>query len=358
MLAEGLAPRDFFYGILELERLGYDIVELNGAEPYSGPLSLTKRIPELLSSHITRIGLRPNWVAMHQPELTNARVAVSYTDGMSLTLGSYYADRCGSAPFLAGCFHGLSDIEPRAPKHLRSFCRERIGKALRRLDLVSFFGPADRDYAIERYRLDPDRCHLFLFGVDTDFWSPAEETATVQDRFVSVGSDPSRDYQTLIDAVAQHAVVLLTRLPVSIPAGKQIELLQGSYWAGKYSDQQIRGLYRDALAVVVPLKDVYQPTGYSVTLQAMACGKPVILSRIRGLWTPEVFRDGENCLLVTPGKPEELRHAMQRLAEDPDLRRRLGDNARSTAEAHWSLDRSVASSREIFDRALAARMTR
>ena len=36
-------------------------------------------------------------------------------------------------------------------------------------------------------------------------------------------------------------------------------------------------------------------------MQASACGRPVVLTRTRGLWDPEALRDGENVLLVPPG---------------------------------------------------------
>ena len=52
---------------------------------------------------------------------------------------------------------------------------------------------------------------------------------------------------------------------------------------------KIRELYQDAFAII-PLKDVFQPSGYSVTLQAMACGKPVVLTKTKGLWAPKYLK--------------------------------------------------------------------
>jgi len=98
-------------------------------------------------------------------------------------------------------------------------------------------------------------------------------------------------------------------------------------------------MYRRAAAIAVPLKDVWQPTGYSVTLQAMACGKSVVLSRIKGLWDPAVFVSGENCLLVPPGDPAALADALGRLRGDPALRRRIGAAARETAVTAFPLAR-------------------
>ncbi|MDL0121294.1 MULTISPECIES: glycosyltransferase family 4 protein [Halobacterium] len=69
-------------------------------------------------------------------------------------------------------------------------------------------------------------------------------------------------------------------------------------------------------------------------LEAMACGKPVVLRDIPVF--REFFTDGEDCLMCSTF--EAFRDAIDRLAGDPELRTRLGENARETAESH-SLDR-------------------
>lgn len=66
-----------------------------------------------------------------------------------------------------------------------------------------------------------------------------------------------------------------------------------------------------------------------VVLEAMAAGRPVIAARIGGL-ADEVV-DGETGLLVTPGNAASLREAMQRLIDNPALRRRMGQHAAERA---------------------------
>ncbi|MFC6938642.1 glycosyltransferase family 4 protein [Salinirubellus sp. GCM10025818] len=93
----------------------------------------------------------------------------------------------------------------------------------------------------------------------------------------------------------------------------------------------IRGAYGAGDVYLFPTKDENQ--GIAV-LEAMACGKAVVLSDIPVF--REFFTDGEDCLLCSSFS--EYRDALTRLAMDPGLRERLGENARETAAEH-SLDR-------------------
>jgi glycosyltransferase involved in cell wall biosynthesis len=354
LVAQGRAPREFFYGVMDLQERGYDIEQLSSAEPYAGALGALYRGVELAWSHLTRLGLRTHCLDEIQDKMRRARVAVSFTDGFSLTLGRYYRNIHSGAPFLVGCFHGLSDFENMPAAAMRPLVRRLIRRTLQRLDHVAFFGPADREFGISRYGLAREKTSIILFGVDTGFWTPGEVAA--EDFIFSMGQDPNRDFATLVGAEVDVPVRLHTALPVVVPAGRcNVTLSSGSYHRSTLSDEDLRDLYRRAMAVVVPLKDVYQPTGYSVTLQAMACGKPIVLSRIRGLWAPDLLRDGENCLLVPPGDRAALAAAIDRLAADPELRARLGRAARDTAERHFSSAAAAASLEALIRRGLAAR---
>jgi len=71
-----------------------------------------------------------------------------------------------------------------------------------------------------------------------------------------------------------------------------------------------------------------------VVLEAMACEKAVVLRDIPVF--REFFSDGEDCILCETRA--EFRAALERIEANPDLRERLGENARETAEEH-SLDR-------------------
>jgi glycosyltransferase involved in cell wall biosynthesis len=352
LAAEGRTPREFGYGVPDLRSRGYDIKEIATNTAYGGPLGKIHRVVELSWSHLTHLGLRVHLVHDLKDELRLARVAISFIDGFSVTLGHCLYRAREEAPVLVGCFHGLSDLEFKAPALARPLVRRIIRRALQRLDHVAFFGPADRDFAIERYGLARDKTAMILFGVDTDFWRPSD--LPEEDYVFSIGQDTNRDFATLVNAPVDLPIHVHTALSVHVPPNRRnVTVTHGSFQRSSLTDEEVRARYQGAIAVVVPLKDVYQPAGYSVTLQAMACGKAVILSRNRGLWDPALLRDGENCLLVPPGDTAAMAAAIERLAADRALRVRLGQAARETTLRHFNLAAGAASTECLIRLGLA-----
>lgn len=57
-------------------------------------------------------------------------------------------------------------------------------------------------------------------------------------------------------------------------------------------------------------------------LEAMACGLPIVASRVGGV--PDLIQNDVNGILVEPGKIEQLVDAICRLAKDPELRSSMG----------------------------------
>ncbi len=342
-IAEGEAPRDFFYNFIDLVERGYDARMLNTSSSYTGLMGKISRARERAWGRLSGISQRHRLLDETRSTWQNADVIVSFTDHFSLTLGDYFRDKA-HRPHTVGVFHGLCDFAPRLTRLGAAYADSYVRRCLGGLDLVCFMGPADRAESQRRYGLTDAQTELLLFGVDTEFWRSAptnytRETTDDQFQVLTVGSDPSRDFETLLKADVPGKLRMVTRLPVDqwIKSSDDVELIQGSYWNTQLTDTGLRRLYWDTDAVVVPLKDVYQPTGYSVALQAMACAKPIVLSNIIGLWAPDLYVDGENCILVPPGEPKALSDALERLRADANFARELGERGRRFVERHFTL---------------------
>ncbi len=72
-----------------------------------------------------------------------------------------------------------------------------------------------------------------------------------------------------------------------------------------------------------------------VLMEAMATELPVVTSTINGI--PELVKDGSNGFLLPPGRADLLAEALASLASDPELRRRLGNQARTDVIEGFSL---------------------
>ena len=62
----------------------------------------------------------------------------------------------------------------------------------------------------------------------------------------------------------------------------------------------------------------------------------MVATRVSG--SQEAIEDGVNGCLVAPGDPEALARAILELHRHPEARRRLGDAARRTVAARYSLE--------------------
>ena len=321
----GDAPTEFLFGAVELERAGHE-VEHYEVDPEAEISRPAARLLDanagrgLLPPHLGGATLRGTHTLL--PELRRADVVVATTTATAIALAAWKRLRLFRGP-LVGIVAGLLN-DPWRPS------RRIITLALLRRMHVVLYGPGELGGLRALDARLTDRVHALPFGVDAEYWTPADVTPSGD--VLAIGNDGHRDWETLLaaapDIPARLRILTRHERPAELPENVTWE--PADWHRRLLSDGEVRELYRRSAAVVVPVRDVPQPSGQSVTLQAMACARPVVLSRTRGLWAPETLHAGENVLFAHPGDPGELAAAVRRLIEDPDRGAAIGRAARAT----------------------------
>jgi len=124
---------------------------------------------------------------------------------------------------------------------------------------------------------------------------------------------------------------------------------QNIHFLGRIPLDQLRALYRDALALIVP------STGFEtfgiILIEAFREGVPVLARRIGPF--PEIVEGAEGGLLFDDAS--ELMAAVRTLHGDPALRRRLGGQARAAFESHWTEAAVIPQYMRLFHRLAGAK---
>ena len=121
------------------------------------------------------------------------------------------------------------------------------------------------------------------------------------------------------------------------------------HWIGHVED--VRPWYRAASILILPSEN--ESFG-RVLVEAMACGVPVIASRVGGV--PEIVRHGKDGILVTIGKNSELADSVRRLLEDDATRLKMGTNGKERAK-EFGLESHIRAIVNAFEEAIKIERT-
>jgi colanic acid/amylovoran biosynthesis glycosyltransferase len=208
------------------------------------------------------------------------------------------------------------------------------------------------------------RIHTIHCGVDLQRFRPRQRTAKRAGPLsvLTVAQlAPRKGIEVLLDALArlrarEVAVDLVvvgegderSRLEARARAcGLEVEVT----FAGAVGHDRIADYYGRADVFCLPSFAEGIPI---VLMEAMAQEIPVVATSVMGI--PELIVDRQSGLLVAPGRPDLLADALNELANDLELRRKLGREGRARVEAGFELHRVA---RQLLDvlRPLIARDT-
>jgi glycosyltransferase involved in cell wall biosynthesis len=133
----------------------------------------------------------------------------------------------------------------------------------------------------------------------------------------------------------------LERLAARLGLGERVRFL------GEVPHEQVPEVLQGLDILAMP--STYEGFGVAA-LEAEAMEVPVVASRIHGI--PDVVVDGETGLLVPSRDRQALAAAVERLATDGDLRRRLGQAGRAFVAEHYSWEENTAQMEALYEAAL------
>ncbi|MGX4688358.1 glycogen synthase [Streptomyces sp. JNUCC 63] len=280
---------------------------------------------------------------------------------------TWYANLAGH---LGKLLHGVPHVmTAHSLEPLRPWKAEQLGggyalsgwaerTAIEAADAVVAVSGAMREDILGCYpALDPARVHVIHNGIDTTLYRPDHGTEAL-DR---IGLDPDRPYVLFVGRITrQKGVPHLLRAVRDIDPAAQVVLCAGAPDTPEI-DREFRELYQELSrsrggvhwipqmlprsdviqllthAAVFACPSVYEPLGI-VNLEAMACGTPVVASRVGGI--PEVVEDGRTGVLVPVDDDFEtgLARALDAVLADADAARRMGEAGRRRAVEEFGWD--------------------
>lgn len=299
-------------------------------------------------------------IASHLGEFEKQVVAFAEREGVTYDIvHSHYwmsgivavplAERWG-APHVA-MFHTLGEVKnrARATEHEpRSRIDAERGVAIV-ADRIVVASMHEKHLLTALYGADAERIAVVPCGVDLDLFAPMEKEVARLKLGLKAGErvilfvgriEPLKGIDILISAAAQlhddeNFVVLI--VGGDDRAAKQIEELTAHAkrldidhhisWVGAVPHADLPLYYNAADVCVVP--SYYESFGL-VAVEAMACGTPVVASRVGGLTS--TIMDGETGYLIPWRCPEPFAERLELLLDNDELRASFGLAGREYVE--------------------------
>ncbi len=262
-------------------------------------------------------------------------------------VGWWLKSRCG-LPYVVSLRGG--DVPGLVPEEDGT---HRLVRGLRRKILRSARAIVANSQGLAELSLktDPFPVAVIPNGVDSSVFLPEPGAAGAEDCFQILFAGRLREQKNLgllLDELARlrHEGVAF-RLHVA-GDGKLGEALRqharrlgldgGVVWHGWIARKELLALYQSADCFVNP--SLYEGLPNTV-LEAMACGLPVVASRVPG--NDALVVDRETGLLFSLEEPEQLGGALMRLERDRPAARQMGAAGRARAVEQFSWDAVAAS---------------
>jgi glycosyltransferase involved in cell wall biosynthesis len=270
---------------------------------------------------------------------------------------------------VVGTYHGLG-VMPRARGALDP--RNALRRALYRMSgrlaarTIAVSTPI-RDMLCAQMGFDERKTVLLLNGVDTERFATAvpcgraQSDLGLEDRTVVICVGrlvAGKGQRHLVDAMAlvvrEHPAAALLLVgegpdrPLLEDRARELGLSDRVRFSGERSD--VPELLAMSAVFVLPSFSEGIPLA---VVEAMAAGKPVVVTRVPGCL--DVVVDERFGLLVQPGDAAELADAICKVLNDPAGAAALGARGQQRARTHFGIERSLRATEALYDDVLRSR---
>jgi glycosyltransferase involved in cell wall biosynthesis len=305
------------------------------------------------------VGLRRGRAAITHPRRLARTVAEAGPDGALLCDAGYLSAALRAGGYrgrIVGVEHGrlLATSRGSAMRRNRDRFERLVGARFRAADVgVS-------DFMVAELRRHPHAriVRRIYNGVDTSTFSPASPRGQDAPPLV-IGTAarlvPGKGIDHLLHAAVQlRDVTIRIEIAGDGPERSALTALAAHLGVDDVvtfhgAVQRMPEFWRQCNVAVVPSDEFVESFSMS-TVEAMACGVPVIATRNGGV--PEVVGDAEAGRIVPPGDPAALARAIRNYAADPELRHRHAQAAHERASLSFGIGTSARQYLELFNGAL------
>ena len=219
-----------------------------------------------------------------------------------------------------------------------------------------------RAETVQGFSVPPHRIEVIPNFIDTDLWRPDREPchrsklAPGGEKIVMHISNfrSVKRVEDVVEIFARIRKRLAARLILVGDGPHRPRALQRAADIGVQDDVLFLGKHA-SVDELLPCADLFLLPSESesfglAALEAMACGAPVVASRVGGL--PEVVEDGVSGFLFEVGALDDMAEAGVRLLTDEGLHRQMSQAGRQTAEEDFSATAIVPLYESFYERVL------
>ena len=341
-LANSYEAKEFYYGLHHLEEASDTTVEIIEFSNSDNFFSLILRFIDKVFSKFFSIPAYSHRVVSIKNLKTLLKsdkvVLVSESTGYSALLMLIFLKftKIQVTLFVMGLYS----------KKLRFSSLKKIHNLLIKLlvffiDDVLILGQGEYRKALNLHK-NISKIHYFPFCVDTKFWSmPKSKNILKNSEILFIGNDGNRDFELVVNIaekmkhfkfrfISENETITKVRLP-------NVIVEKGKWGSTEITDEDLKEYYLQSRMVILPLKDSTQPSGQSVSLQAMSLGVPVLISDTDGFWDRDKFIHNDNIYLVKPNGVTNWIESIEEMYNNRELMSNLSINGKNIIDKEFSL---------------------